>query len=55
MGGLGGVSGPVATAAMLLSRLATLWFAVLVGFVAYGTLRARFPQLGRPSTPRPDQ
>ena len=55
MVGLGGVSGPVATAAMLLSRLATLWFAVLVGFVAYGTLRARFPQLGRPSTPRPDQ
>jgi len=36
---LGGVPGPVATAAMLLSRLATLWFAVVVGFCAYGILR----------------
>jgi glycosyltransferase 2 family protein len=44
---LGGVAGPVATAAMLLSRLATLWFAVVVGFVAYGILRASRPQLRR--------
>lgn len=51
MVGLGGVPGPVATAAMLLSRLATLWFAVLVGFVAYGALRARHPHLGKPSPP----
>jgi uncharacterized membrane protein YbhN (UPF0104 family) len=35
------VPGPVATAAMILERLATLWFAVLVGFVAYGLLGRR--------------
>lgn len=36
------VPGPVATAAMILERLATLWFAVLVGFVAYALVgRAR--------------
>lgn len=45
---LGGVPGPVATAAMLLSRLATLWFAVAVGFAAFGLLRLRHPQLGKP-------
>jgi uncharacterized membrane protein YbhN (UPF0104 family) len=33
----------VATAAMLLIRLATLWFAVVVGFVALAWLRARHP------------
>ncbi len=32
------VPGPVATAAMILERLATLWFAVLVGFIAFGVL-----------------
>jgi glycosyltransferase 2 family protein len=38
----------VATACMLLIRLATLWWAVLVGFLALAGLRLRFPsQLGR--------
>jgi uncharacterized protein (TIRG00374 family) len=32
------VPGPVATAAMILERLATLWFAVLVGFIAFAIL-----------------
>ena len=36
---LGGVEGSVATVAMILVRLATLWFAVVVGLVAYGALR----------------
>ncbi len=35
---LGGIELGTATAAMILVRLATLWFAVLVGFVAYGLL-----------------
>jgi hypothetical protein len=34
----------VATACMLLIRLATLWWAVLVGFVALGWLRLEFPR-----------
>lgn len=34
----------VATACMLLIRLATLWWAVLVGFVALGWLRIEFPR-----------
>jgi glycosyltransferase 2 family protein len=34
----------VATACMLLIRLATLWWAVLVGFVALGVLRLEFPR-----------
>lgn len=49
---IGGVPGPVATAAMILGRLATLWFAVLVGFVALGILRLRFPSLLRGKAPR---
>jgi glycosyltransferase 2 family protein len=45
---------PVATAAMILIRLATLWWAVLVGFVALGWLRLSFPrELGRASPPPP--
>lgn len=36
---------PTATAAMLLTRTATLWFAVLVGFIALGLLRLRFSSL----------
>jgi uncharacterized protein (TIRG00374 family) len=35
---LGGIAAGPATAAMILVRLATLWFAVVVGFVAYGAL-----------------
>ncbi|MSP24032.1 MAG: flippase-like domain-containing protein [Myxococcales bacterium] len=42
---LGGVGPAVATAAMLLIRLATLWFAVLIGFLALGLLRLRLPSL----------
>jgi len=49
----------VATACMLLIRLATLWWAVLVGFVALAGLRLRFPrELGSVATsadsPEPD-
>ncbi len=44
---LGGVSPSIATATMLLGRLATLWFAVFVGFVALGILKRRHPQLLR--------
>ncbi|RYE88779.1 MAG: flippase-like domain-containing protein [Myxococcales bacterium] len=42
---LGGVALPVATSAMILVRLATLWFAVVLGFVALGLLRLRHPRL----------
>lgn len=42
---LGGVAEGPATAAMLLIRFATLWWAVLVGFGALGLLRLRFPKL----------
>ncbi len=42
---LGGVPDGTDTAAMLLVRFATLWFAVAVGFVALGILRATRPGL----------
>lgn len=42
---LGGVAAGVATASMLLARFATLWWAVLLGFVALGLLKLRHPQL----------
>ena len=42
---LGGVPVAAATSAMILVRFATLWFAVLLGFIALAILRARFPQL----------
>jgi uncharacterized protein (TIRG00374 family) len=42
---LGHVSATTATAAMILVRFATLWFAVLVGFVALSFLRKRYPAL----------
>jgi glycosyltransferase 2 family protein len=41
---LAGVPAAAATGAMLLSRFATLWWAVLVGFAALGLLRLRFPR-----------
>ena len=46
----------VATACMLLIRLATLWWAVLVGFLALALLRLRFPrELGAASAgPEPE-
>src|SRR5262249_50612664 len=43
MARIGSVPAATATAAMLLVRLATLWFAVAVGFVALGALRALHP------------
>jgi len=39
-----GAPDDVATACMLLIRLATLWWAVLVGFIALGWLRLEFPR-----------
>lgn len=42
---LGGAPLSVATSAMILVRFATLWFAVLLGFVALGVLRQRFPKM----------
>jgi uncharacterized protein (TIRG00374 family) len=42
---LGGVPDGTDTAAMMLVRFATLWFAVAVGFVALGLLRATRPGL----------
>ena len=41
---LGHVPTGDATAAMLLVRFATLWWAVLVGFLALALLRLRFPE-----------
>jgi len=40
---LGGVAQGPATASMILTRFATLWWAVVVGFVALAVLKARFP------------
>jgi uncharacterized membrane protein YbhN (UPF0104 family) len=40
-----GAPEPIATACMILIRLATLWWAVIVGFVALGWLRVLFPGL----------
>ncbi len=45
---LGGVPTSAATAAMLLIRLATLWFAVVLGFIALSLLRLRHPGLTQP-------
>ncbi len=42
---LGHVSPGAATASMILVRFATLWFAVLVGFVALSRLKKRYPTL----------
>jgi len=42
---LGHVSVGTSTAAMMLTRFATLWFAVLVGLVALALLRGRYPRL----------
>lgn len=42
---IGQVPGAIATATMILSRLATLWFAVVVGFVSLGALRMKYPTL----------
>jgi uncharacterized protein (TIRG00374 family) len=50
---LGGVPDGTDTAAMLLVRFATLWFAVAVGFVALGLLRATHPGLTGEDTEKP--
>jgi uncharacterized protein (TIRG00374 family) len=42
---IGHVSKPQAMAAMMLVRFATLWFAVLVGFVSLSLLKKRHPGL----------
>lgn len=46
-----GVSAAVSTSSMVLVRLATLWWAVLVGFVALFVLRLLFPALAAPAAP----
>jgi uncharacterized protein (TIRG00374 family) len=48
---LGGVSTGAATASMILVRFATLWWAVLLGFIALGILRSRFPRLRGEGSP----
>lgn len=51
----GGIPAATATAAMILIRFATLWFAVAVGFAALGLLRARHGRAvlgGEPTPPR---
>lgn len=55
MARLGHVEPAIATAAMILVRFATLWFAVAVGFAALGLLRARHGAAvlgGEPLPPR---
>ena len=42
---LGGIAVGVATTGMLLTRFATLWWAVFLGFAALGLLKLRHPQL----------
>ena len=42
---LGHVAATASTAAMILVRFATLWFAVLIGFVALTLLKRRHPEL----------
>jgi uncharacterized protein (TIRG00374 family) len=44
---LGGVATGSATASMILCRVATLWWAVLVGFCALAVLRSRYPLFAR--------
>ena len=50
----GHVSQFTATSAMILVRFATLWFAVLVGFVALAAMRARHPSLMLDAAALPD-
>jgi uncharacterized membrane protein YbhN (UPF0104 family) len=45
MVGLAGVTLGAATASMLMIRFATLWWAVIVGFVALAILRNLYPAL----------
>jgi uncharacterized protein (TIRG00374 family) len=50
----GNVSPFTSTSAMILVRFATLWFAVLVGFVALGLMRVRYPALMSETSPLPE-
>lgn len=45
---LGGVTSATSTSAMILVRFATLWLAVLVGFVALACWRAKYPKTEQP-------
>jgi uncharacterized protein (TIRG00374 family) len=49
---LGGVAQAVATGSMILVRFATLWLAVLLGFVALSLLRALHPEIQQTATPQ---
>ena len=49
----GGIAAGPATAAMMLVRFATLWWAVIVGFLALFVLRLRFPDKLREPGPEP--
>jgi glycosyltransferase 2 family protein len=49
---IGKVAKNDATAAMILVRFATLWFAVLVGFVALSLMKRRYPGLLAGGTPK---
>ncbi|MBK8258565.1 MAG: flippase-like domain-containing protein [Polyangiaceae bacterium] len=51
MARLGSVPAAKATSAMLLARFATLWFAVIVGFIALAILRAMYPSLRATNAP----
>lgn len=53
MSSLGDVPEASATSAMLLARFATLWFAVIVGFIALAILRSMYPSLRPSSAPSP--
>jgi uncharacterized protein (TIRG00374 family) len=53
MARLGHVQADTATSAMLLARFATLWFAVIVGFVALAILRSMYPSLRPAAAPSP--
>lgn len=53
MTAMGGVEQGIATAAMILVRFATLWFAVLVGFVALSLMKRRHPGLLAGADERP--
>jgi uncharacterized protein (TIRG00374 family) len=51
---IGHVEKSTATAAMILVRFATLWFAVIVGFVALSLMKRRHPGLLADKEPAPD-
>jgi uncharacterized protein (TIRG00374 family) len=53
MESLAHVAPGISAAAMLLCRLATLWFAVGLGFMALGILRAKHPALSADPEPAP--